>query len=141
MKNLLAADFEHGISSLAWWLVGGRRGAAEGGRRSAAEGGRRGARLWIGATACEATQEGRGGQVDRPHATDWDGTGGFLMPGTGPTKKIKTCGPLVFNLQSPNANLLEYTFFFTWHLGFRLDKSRNLPSELCKLVGDALSYF
>ena len=22
MKNLLAADFEHGISSLAWWMVG-----------------------------------------------------------------------------------------------------------------------
>ena len=87
-----------------------------------------------GATACMRSDARTRAALDRKTKE----YGGFLMPGTGPTKKIKTCGPLVFNLPSPNANLLEYTFLFTWHLGFRLGKSRNLPSELCKLVGDAL---
>jgi hypothetical protein len=85
MKNLLAADFEHGISSLAWWLVGGRRGAAEGGRR--------GARLWIGATACEATQEGgeAARSIGRVPPTGMEPVGFWCLE-PDPPKKLRPVG-------------------------------------------------
>jgi hypothetical protein len=45
-------------------------------------------------------------------------------------QKFKTCGPLIFNLLSPNNKLLEKVYFFTWHLVLKLGKTIDLPSDV-----------